>query len=233
MAKRVQEQKDEEKLWKKSRLTAMKLSSSVPASSSSAKNLITSSDHGKLMAAGKPASRTRRISRPDEAPSSQVKLKDVYLHGLMDGSAGKLVATEEIRYYGIFLNLNLEAFMRMKWQVSLCFTKKARRNLRLPSFQKNQGILKLKEGNGHMISTYPLQSCLAWTKSIRLWERLTTEDPRTKWRTLTWTHLFGWMFMNTALQATVHLVQDYDQNIRFAKNHFWSSFKKLFTESEK
>ena len=28
------------------------------------------------------------------------------------------------------------------------------------------------------------------------------------------------MFMNTALQAAVHLGQDYDQNLPFVKNHF-------------
>ena len=44
------------------------------------------------------------------------------------------------------------------------------------SIRKMHGILKLKEGNGHIISTYPLKSCLTWTKSIRLWERLTIED---------------------------------------------------------
>ena len=59
------------------------------------KNLITSSDHGKLIAAGKLASRTRRNSKPDEAPSSQVKLKDENLGGLVNHSAGELVATEE------------------------------------------------------------------------------------------------------------------------------------------
>ena len=95
MAKRVQEQKEEERVVVKSRPTAMNLSSTVPASSSSAKNLITSSDPVKLIAAGKPASRTRRNLRPDGAPSSQVKLKDVYFGGLMDDSAGKPVATEE------------------------------------------------------------------------------------------------------------------------------------------
>ena len=49
----------------------------------------------KLIAAGKLASRTRRNSRLDAAPSSRVKLKDVYLDGLMDDSAVKPVATEE------------------------------------------------------------------------------------------------------------------------------------------
>ena len=96
MAKRVQEEKKEERIVAKSRRTAMNLSSTVPASSSSAKKLMISSDPGKLMAAGKPASRTRRNSRPDEAPSSQVKLKDVFLGGFTDDSAERAVATEWI-----------------------------------------------------------------------------------------------------------------------------------------
>ena len=40
------------------------------------------------------------------------------------------------------------------------------------------------------------------------------------------------MFMNTTLQAAVHLGQDYDQNLRFVKNHFWSFLKKLFKGTE-
>ena len=95
MAKSVQKQKEEERIVAKSRPTAMNLSLTVPASSSSAKNMFTSSDPGKLIATGKPASRTRRNSRPDEAPRSQVMMNDVYLGGLMDDSAGKPVATEE------------------------------------------------------------------------------------------------------------------------------------------
>ena len=113
-AKRVQEQKEEERTVAKSRPTVVNLSSTIQASSSSAKNLITSSDPEKLIAAGKPASRTRRNSRPYEAPSSQVKLKEVYLGGLMDDSAVKLVATEENQVFWEFLNLNPGAFMRMK-----------------------------------------------------------------------------------------------------------------------
>ena len=66
-----------------------------------------------------------------------------------------------------------------------------RGNLRPPVFQRIHGILKLIEGNGDIISPYHLQLCFTWTKSIRLWEKLTIEDPRTKWRTSTWTRLFG------------------------------------------
>ena len=61
MAKRVQEQKEEERNVAKSRPTAMNLSSTVPATSSSAKNLVTSSDPVKLIATEKPESRMGRL----------------------------------------------------------------------------------------------------------------------------------------------------------------------------
>ena len=95
MAKRMQEQKDEERIVAKSRPSAMNLSSTVPASSSSAKNLIASSDPGILRASGKPESRVRRNSEPDAASSSQRELKDAYFGGLMDDSAEKPVATDK------------------------------------------------------------------------------------------------------------------------------------------
>ena len=40
------------------------------------------------------------------------------------------------------------------------------------------------------------------------------------------------IFLNTTLQAAVHLGQDHDQNLRSVKNQFWSSLKKLFKENE-
>ena len=94
MTKRVQERK-EERIVTKYRPTAMNMSSIFSTSLSSAKNLITSSDPEKLAAAAKPASRTSRNSRFDEAPSSQVKLKDVYFGGMTNSSAEKLVVIKE------------------------------------------------------------------------------------------------------------------------------------------
>ena len=101
----MQEQKEEERIVAKSRPTAMNLSSSALASSSSAKNLITSTDPVKLMATGKLASRTRRNSKLDEAPSSQVKLKDVYFGGLVHEIAEKLVATDENQAFWEFFGI--------------------------------------------------------------------------------------------------------------------------------
>ena len=110
----MHEQKEEEKIVAKSRPTAMNLSSTVPASSSSAKNPIASKGPGTLTATGKLESRVRRDSKPNAASSSQVRLQDAYLGGLMDKVAGKLVATGESGIVGIFLNLNLGAIMKMK-----------------------------------------------------------------------------------------------------------------------
>ena len=159
MAKRVQEQKEEERIVAESRPTAMNLSSTVPASSSSAKNPITSSDPEKLMTPGKLASRTRRNSKLDEASSSQVQLKDLYLGGLMDETAVKPVATEENKVLWEFSEseswsihedeVTGKPVAYKKAAVEVC-------DFQLFFFLKNQRILKLNEGNGHIFSTYPL-----------------------------------------------------------------------------
>ena len=94
MAKRMQEQ-EAERIVAKPKLMAMNLSSTVSASSSSAKDLIASKGLGKLVASGKPDARERRNSKPDAASSSQVRLQDAYLGGLMDGVAVKPTATDE------------------------------------------------------------------------------------------------------------------------------------------
>ena len=91
-----------------------------------------------------------------------MKLKDVFLGRLIDDSAGKLVATEE--------NQVLWEFSESEsWSVheDEAYTKGAGKPA-ASSISEIQGILKLKEGNGHIISTNPLQSYLTWTKSIRL-----------------------------------------------------------------
>ena len=103
MAKRMQERKEEERSVAKSKSTAMNLSSHVPTSSSSAKSLIASKSLGTLIPTGKPESRMKRNSKSDAASSSQAKLKDAYLSGLMDTATEKPVATKRgIRRCGSF-----------------------------------------------------------------------------------------------------------------------------------
>ena len=106
---------EEERIVAKSRPIAMNLSSTVPASSSSANMPIASKGWGKLMTSGKLERRVRRNSKPDAASSSQVRLQDAYLRGMMDEVAGKPVATVENQIlWGIFLNLNSGVIMKMK-----------------------------------------------------------------------------------------------------------------------
>ena len=95
MAKRMQEQKGEERIVTKSKTAAVNMSSHFPASSSSAKSPIASKSPGTLTAWGKPENRMKRNSKSDAASSSQVRLQDAYLGGLMDTATEKPVATEE------------------------------------------------------------------------------------------------------------------------------------------
>ena len=73
----------------------MNLSSHVPTSSSSAKNLITSSDPVKRIATVKLESRIKRNSRHHAASSSQARLQDAHLGGLMATATGKPVVKKD------------------------------------------------------------------------------------------------------------------------------------------
>ena len=74
---------------------AMNLSSHVPTSSSSAKSPIAPKSPGILTAPVEHESRMRRNSKSDAASSSEVRLQDANLGGLMDTATGKPVATKE------------------------------------------------------------------------------------------------------------------------------------------
>ena len=93
MAKRIQEEKNE--FVAKSKSTAMNLPSHVPTSSSSAKSRIASKSPRILIAMEKPEGTRRRNSKSDAASSSQARLQDAYLGGLMDTATEKPVATKE------------------------------------------------------------------------------------------------------------------------------------------
>ena len=73
MAKRMQEQKEEERIVAKSKLFAMNLSSHFPASSSSAKSPIASKSPVTLTATGKPESKMRIKSKSDRGKSCRTR----------------------------------------------------------------------------------------------------------------------------------------------------------------
>ena len=94
MTKRMTEPKGEERSLAKSTSTAMNLFSHVPTSSPSAKDLIASKSSVILIATVK-TEKMRRNSQSDAAWSSQARLQDAYLDGLMDTATVKPVATTQ------------------------------------------------------------------------------------------------------------------------------------------
>ena len=82
-------------MWQNRKSTATHLSSHVPRCSSSSKSPIASKSPGILIATGKPEGRLRGNSESDAASSSQARLNDAYLGGLMNTATGKPVATRE------------------------------------------------------------------------------------------------------------------------------------------
>ena len=116
MAKWMQEQKGDERIVAKSKSTATNLSSFIPTSSSSTTSPIASKSPGILTASGKPESRMRINSKSDAASSSQVRLKDAYLGGLMDTATMKPVASEEES--GDMVNSESEIWIYQEEQVT-------------------------------------------------------------------------------------------------------------------
>ena len=84
-AKRIQDQKEEERVVSKSRPTAMNVSSFIATSSSTASSPIASKSPGMPIASVKPDGRMSiGPSSFDVASTSQVRPKDAYFVGLME-----------------------------------------------------------------------------------------------------------------------------------------------------
>ena len=103
MAKRMQEQEEDNKIVAKSKPTAMNLVFTVSTYSSSVNSPIASKIPGILKAStGIPDARARRNSKPDATSSSQGRVKHAYLGGLMVEVAGKPAATHQSEIMGLF-----------------------------------------------------------------------------------------------------------------------------------
>ena len=96
MAKRIQDENEDERVVSKSRPAVMNMSSFIATSSSTASSPIASKSPGMPMASGKPDSRMSiETSSFDAASTSQVRLKDAYLGGLMEKQRGDPSHREE------------------------------------------------------------------------------------------------------------------------------------------
>ena len=182
MAKRMQEQKEGDRIVAKSKPTAMNVTSTVSSSSSSVNHPIASKSPGILKAStGKPDARARRNSKPDAASSSQGRLKDAYLGGLMVEVAGNLPRQMKVRNHGNFLNLIHGGIMREKSQG----------NLLHPEIQEIQGIPKLEGEMTTKISSVS-SSCTSHGESLLdRTKGFIAEVQRMNWMISTWTALYG------------------------------------------
>ena len=155
--------------------------------------------------------RMRRNSNSDAASSSQVKLQDAYLGGLMDKATVKLVATEEESGDVDLSESETWSFHEEEVTGRPVADKQLQGNLEHPANQETRKTQKLKEKNGHSETVFSIV--------IKNYKR----EPADPMEDLDVNAAIWGIFLNTTLQAPVHLGQEYEVNLRFVKNHLWKS----------
>ena len=194
MAKRMQEQKEEDRIVAKSKPTAMKLTSTVSTSSSSVNHPIASKSPGILKAStGKPDAMARRNSKPDAASSSQ--LVEV---------AEKLAATDKSQ----------ESSSHQK---EVTWKPVASRN----SGNSESSEVGSRKGTRHFDMSPVVVPHVEKVCSIvqKVYGRSPTDDLND----LDVNNAMWCIFMNVTLQAVVHPGRDSMENRRFTKNQLLKS----------
>ena len=120
-----------------------------------------------LTATGKPESRMRRNSKSDAASSSQVKLQDAYLGGLMDKATGKLVATKEESGTVDLSESETWSFHEEEVTGKTVAYKTVTGKPGASSKSENSGNPKAERKNGFTIYTFLQPQCLTRMQSSR------------------------------------------------------------------
>ena len=205
----------------------MNLSSTVPASSSSAKNSIASESPEILIATGNPESRMRRNSKSDAASSSQARLRDAYHGGLMDTATEKPVATKEESVVVDLSGSEIGSEEDVTWR--LVAYKTATGKPYASSESDCQGGPKddrIKWSHNRHVSPAPIhhtEAVFSIAREIYGREHDDTVDDLD-------VNMAIWgMILNATLRAAVHLEQDYEANLRYVKT--WKSKIKWYSEN--
>ena len=213
--------------WKS---TAMNLSSFVPTSCSSAKIPIAFKNPWIFTATVKPERRMRRNSKPDAASSSQVKLQDAYLGGLMDKATVKPVATKEESDDVDLSESETWSFHEEEMTERLVAYRTAKGKPGAPSESENSGNPKAERKdwthNLHISPDTAPHMETVFSIVRKIYER----EPADPMDDLD-VNMATFFFLNTTLRAAVHLGQDYEVNLRFVKTHLWKSVEQLFNET--
>ena len=144
----------------------------------------------------------------------------------MDDSAGKPVATEENQVFW--------EFSESEYEDEVTGKPVAYKNSAASSISENSANPEAERRKWPQHNFYIFSAIVSYMDKVYSIVRKTYDrGPVDEMEDLDENAAIWRMFMNTILQAAVHVGQDYDQNLRFVKNHFWSSLKKLFKETEK
>ena len=208
MAKRIQNQKEEERVVSKSRPAVMNMSSFIATSSSTALSPIVFTSLGVPIPSGKPDSRMSvEPSSFDVASTSQVPLR-------VDGrAAGSPVASRrrKFRRLGQSCGWNL-----VLWRRICCPNNKLGRN----TFAHGASSSIDQESQQNMEATWDHHLQLSPDTShymeavFSMVRKIYGKPPGDPMEDLT-VNLATWrMFMNTTLAVAVHLGKDYDTNMR-------------------
>ena len=92
---------------------------------------------------------------------------------------------------------------------------------------------KLKEKNGHIICTCLQPQCLTLKAVFSIVRKIYEREPDGSMEDLNVNAAVWDIYLNATPQAAVHLGQNHEVNLRFAKNHLWSAAEQLFNETGK
>ena len=221
MAKRIQNQKEEERVVFKSRPEVMNMSSFLPTSSFAASSPIAPKSPGVPIATGKLESRMRGNSKSDAASSSQAQRE------LLDTATGKLVATK--KEAGDVDLSESETGSEEDDTGKPVANETAAGKPYAPSQSACQGRPKAEKTEW----SHNLRPFVSWTQHSRSSGRIYGREHDDPLNDLNVKMAMCGIFLNATLRAAVHLGQDCEANLRFGKNNLWNSTGQFFREPRK
>ena len=226
MTKRIQNQKEEERVVSKSRPAGMNISYFITISTSTASSPTASKSPGMPIALVKPNSKMSiEPSSFDATSTSQVRLKDAYLGGLMENQRWDPSHQEEENSEDSH-NPAAETWYCITWEHLLPKIIKLGSNPlhTEPVFQMTRKVKRIRKRHGTTISTYRRTHRTIWKPSSPWSGRSVENDQAILWKIWMW----SW-----TLRAAVHLGKDYDMKLTFVKNYLWKTTGQFFRETEK
>ena len=225
MAKRIQEQTEEERVVSKSRPAWMNMSSNLIATSSSAASSpIASKSLVMSGASGRTGSRMNlAASSFDAASASQVRLEDLYLGGLKEEQQGNLTHEKnKLQKKLMILNLSL-GITSLLLKLTKLVANHLQEKQQNPSLQRLRKVIKIRKRHGRAVFNYRYsQLNLQIDVFFMVWEIHGNFHDESMGGLNA--HLSIWrMFLHTALQALISIGKEFDETSFESKKKFITS----------